>query len=104
MQNIIPLSQTTGVKLTTSRYYTPNGRSIQGTGIEPDVLIEQLTWDGVMAPKLQREKDLSRHLIGKNETKDAAPEEDTSVDAQEAKLFKVREDQKKLKGFDWGNE
>ena len=68
VQNIIPLSQTTGVKLTTSRYYTPNGRSIQGTGIEPDVLIEQLTWDGVMAPKLQREKDLSRHLIGKNET------------------------------------
>jgi carboxyl-terminal processing protease len=104
VQNIIPLSQTTGVKLTTSRYYTPNGRSIQGTGIEPDVLIEQLTWDGVIAPKLQREKDLSRHLIGKNETKDAAPEEDTSEDAQEAKLIKVREDQKKLKGFDWGND
>ena len=104
VQNIIPLSQTSGVKLTTSRYFTPNGRSIQGTGIEPDVLIEQLTWDGVMAPKLQREKDLSRHLVGKDEKKEASADEDLTEDAQEAKLIKVREDGKKLKGFDWGNE
>ena len=104
VQNIIPLSQTTGVKLTTSRYFTPNGRSIQGTGIEPDVLIEQLTWDGVMQPKLQREKDLSRHLVGKDEKKEASADEDLSEDAQEAKMLKVREDGKKLKGFDWGNE
>jgi carboxyl-terminal processing protease len=104
VQNIIPLSQTTGVKLTTSRYFTPNGRSIQGTGIEPDVLIDQLTSDGVMSPKLQREKDLSRHLVGKDEKKEAAPDEDTSEDAQEAKIIKARDDNKKLKGFDWGND
>ncbi len=104
VQNIIPLSQTSGVKLTTSRYFTPNGRSIQGTGIEPDVLIDQLTWDGVMSPKLQREKDLSRHLVGKDEKTEASADEDLSEDAQEAKLLKVREDGKKLKGFDWGNE
>ena len=105
VQNIIPLSATTGVKLTTSRYFTPNGRSIQGTGIEPDVLIDQLTSDGVMAPKLQREKDLSRHLVGKDEKKEAsAVDDDTSEDAQEAKLIKVRDDNKKLKNFDWGND
>ena len=104
VQNIIPLSQTSGVKLTTSRYFTPNGRSIQGTGIEPDVLIEQLTWDGVIAPKLQREKDLSRHLVGKDEKREASADEDLTEEAQEAKLIKVREDGKKLKGFDWGNE
>lgn len=104
VQNIIQLSQTTGVKLTTSRYFTPNGRSIQGTGIEPDVLIDQLTWDGVMQPKFQREKDLSRHLVGKDEKKEAVSDEELTEDAQEAKLIKVREDQKKLKGFDWGNE
>ena len=103
-QNIIPLSQTTGVKLTTSRYFTPNGRSIQGTGIEPDVLIDQLTSDGVMSPKLQREKDLSRHLVGKDEKKEASTDEDTSEDAQEAKMIKARDDSKKLKGFDWGND
>ena len=104
VQNIIPLSQTTGVKLTTSRYFTPNGRSIQGTGIEPDVLIDQLTSDGVMSPKLQREKDLSRHLVGKDEKKEASADEDTSEDAQEAKIIKARDDNKKLKGFDWGND
>ena len=105
VQNIIPLSATTGVKLTTSRYFTPNGRSIQGTGIEPDVLIDQLTSDGVMSPKLQREKDLSRHLVGKDEKKEASMiDEDTSEDAQEAKLIKVRDDNKKLKNFDWGND
>jgi len=57
-----------------------------------------------MQPKLQREKDLSRHLVGKDEKKEAAAEEDLSEDAQDAKLIKVREDQKKLKGFDWGND
>ncbi len=104
VQNIIPLSQTTGVKLTTSRYFTPNGRSIQGTGIEPDVLIDQLTSDGVMSPRLQREKDLSRHLVGKDEKKEASADEDTSEEAQEAKIIKARDDSKKLKGFDWGND
>jgi carboxyl-terminal processing protease len=106
VQNIIPLSATSGMKLTTSKYFTPNGRSIQGTGIETDILIDQLTWDGVVAPKIQREKDLARHLIGKDEKKDevAEADEDTSDDAQEAKIAKAREDSKKMKGFDWGNE
>ncbi|KAG0752837.1 hypothetical protein G6F22_021700 [Rhizopus arrhizus] len=36
VQVILPLSESTAVKLTTSRYFTPNGRSIQATGIEPD--------------------------------------------------------------------
>ncbi|TAG00706.1 MAG: S41 family peptidase [Betaproteobacteria bacterium] len=104
VQNIIPLSATTGVKLTTSRYFTPNGRSIQATGIETDVLIDQLTFDGVVAPKTQREKDLSRHLTGKDEKAEAESTEDLTEEAQEAKLNKAREDAKKLKGFDWGNE
>ena len=43
-----------------------------------------------------RKGPFGRHLIGKNETADAAPEEDTSEDAQEPFLIKVREDQKKL--------
>ena len=68
------------------------------------MLIDQLTSDGVMSPKLQREKDLSRHLVGKDEKKEATPDEDTSEDAQEAKIIKARDDNKKLKGFDWGND
>ncbi len=106
VQNIIPLSSTTGMKLTTSKYFTPNGRSIQGTGIDADITIDQLTWDGVVAPKVQREKDLARHLVGRDEKKDDAADadDDLTEEGQEAKLLKAREDAKKLKGFDWGNE
>ena len=68
------------------------------------MLIDQLTWDGVVSPKLTRERDLSRHLVGKDEKAEASTDEDFSDTAQEAKLLKVREDSKKLKGFDWGNE
>jgi carboxyl-terminal processing protease len=92
------------MKLTTSRYFTPNGRAIQARGIEPEIVIEQMTWDGVMAPKIQREKDLARHLVGKDEEKDEAADEDQSEEAREARLQKAREDAKKLRGFDWGNE
>jgi len=104
VQNIIPLSQTTGMKLTTSRYFTPNGRAIQARGIEPEIVIEQLTTDGVMSPKIQRERDLARHLTGKDEPKADATDEDLSEEAREARQQKAREDAKKLRGFDWGNE
>lgn len=40
VQSVIPLKDGTAIKLTTSKYYTPNGRNIHGTGIEPDVMIE----------------------------------------------------------------
>ncbi|MCS6996373.1 MAG: S41 family peptidase [Casimicrobiaceae bacterium] len=105
VQNIIPLTATTGMKLTTSRYFTPSGRAIQARGIEPEIVIEQLTWDGVMAPKVQRERDLARHLHGREEDREETPaDEDLSEEAREARLQKAREDAKKLRGFDWGNE
>src|ERR1700675_4766283 len=40
VQTILPLGNNTGLKLTTARYYTPNGRSIQAQGIEPDIIVE----------------------------------------------------------------
>ncbi|MBO9352802.1 PDZ domain-containing protein [Bordetella petrii] len=60
VQIILPLSQDTGVKLTTSRYFTPSGRSIQATGIEPDYVVAD-TADGDLF-RLPREADLQRHL------------------------------------------
>lgn len=60
VQLIIPLSETTAVKLTTSRYFTPKGRSIQATGIEPDYVVAD-TADGDLF-RLPREADLQRHL------------------------------------------
>ncbi|MVW79327.1 S41 family peptidase [Bordetella sp. 02P26C-1] len=60
VQIILPLSQDTGVKLTTSRYFTPKGRSIQATGIEPDYVVAD-TAEGDLF-RLPREADLQRHL------------------------------------------
>jgi carboxyl-terminal processing protease len=58
VQTILPLGQNTGLKLTTARYYTPNGRSIQAKGIEPDVLID----DGRDSTTRLREANLDHHL------------------------------------------
>ena len=65
VQTIIPISNTTGVKITTARYYTPSGRSIQAKGIEPDVAVDE-TQSGTVFSRV-READLNRHLVNPNE-------------------------------------
>lgn len=66
VQTIIPLKDGSGLRLTTARYYTPNGRSIQAKGIVPDILVKpsrpEEEKEG-LAPKLPTERDLERHLI-----------------------------------------
>src|SRR5499427_6626021 len=59
VQTILPLGHNTGLKLTTARYYTPNGRSIQAKGIEPDIAVD----DGRDLPTRLREANLDHHLI-----------------------------------------
>lgn len=58
VQTILPLGNNTAIKLTTARYYTPGGRSIQAKGIEPDILVE----DGREQSNRLKEADLARHL------------------------------------------
>jgi carboxyl-terminal processing protease len=58
VQTILPLGSNTGLKLTTARYYTPAGRSIQAKGIEPDIQVE----DGRESPNRIREANLEHHL------------------------------------------
>ena len=58
VQTILPLSNTAGLKLTTARYYTPAGRSIQAKGIEPDIAVD----DGRDISNRIREANLERHL------------------------------------------
>lgn len=64
VQTILPVSVDRGVKLTTARYYTPNGRSIQADGIRPDVVVEEARITRVEAASQLRERDLSGHLQG----------------------------------------
>ncbi len=66
VQTIIPLKDGSGLRLTTARYYTPNGRSIQAKGIVPDLIVKLSRPEQekeIVAPKLPSEKDLERHLI-----------------------------------------
>ena len=64
VQTIIPLSDNSGLRLTTARYFTPNGRSIQAKGITPDILVEQkeLTAEQKKEAMHIREKDLENHF------------------------------------------
>ncbi len=73
VQTILPLNNGTAIKLTTARYYTPNGRSIQATGITPDLVIEEGTVSQSSEEKLDvREADLDRHLSNGNGDDNAA--------------------------------
>ena len=58
VQTIMPLGNNTAIKLTTARYYTPGGRSIQALGITPDIVVE----DPTDTLTRVREADLQRHL------------------------------------------
>jgi carboxyl-terminal processing protease len=79
VQVILPISDTTAIKLTTSRYFTPNGRSIQATGISPDIVVAD-TAEGDLF-KLPREADLQRHLSNRQ-----TPEEQAKAKEDEAPL------------------
>lgn len=64
VQTVMPLTNETAVKMTTARYYTPSGRSIQADGIEPDIKLDALQISAAEDNGFQplREVDLSRHL------------------------------------------
>ena len=71
VQTILPITNDTALKLTTARYYTPNGRSIQAEGIMPDILIENVkvtVGEGSVMEPL-KEADLNRHLSNVNDDK-----------------------------------
>jgi len=68
VQTILPLGNNAGLKLTTARYFTPAGRSIQAKGIEPDVYID----DGRESPNRIKEANLERHLEVPNAANPAA--------------------------------
>lgn len=73
VQTVIPLSDGAGLRLTTSKYYTPKGTSIQNTGISPDILVKLEAKNGAKEHPVLREKDLERHL--KNEQEETRPGE-----------------------------
>jgi carboxyl-terminal processing protease len=80
VQSILPLTNNTAIKLTTARYFTPAGRSIQAKGITPDFLVEE-TPDGDVSQFRVREADLNRHLSNDRDKEDkpAVPRPDAAA-------------------------
>jgi carboxyl-terminal processing protease len=78
VQTVLPLSAKTAIKLTTARYYTPSGRSIQAKGITPDIIVEE-TANGSSRERL-READLDRHLSNDKESEKALPAKKDKTD------------------------
>jgi carboxyl-terminal processing protease len=72
VQTVRPLSAETALKITTARYYTPSGRSIQAKGIVPDIWLDETAEGNVFAALRMREADLEKHLQGADEKKDEA--------------------------------
>jgi carboxyl-terminal processing protease len=82
VQTFMPLTQDSALKLTTARYYTPSGRSVQEGGIEPDIKVPQLS-DPDEAKRLKyavRESDLRKHLINEVDLNERQLEKDNIED------------------------
>ena len=79
VQTVLPLPNNTAIKLTTARYFTPSGRSIQAKGIVPDIVVEE-SQNGT-SPSRLREADLEHHL--ENSSKD--DKDNTAVKPQSSK-------------------
>ncbi|MBA4327246.1 MAG: peptidase S41 [Polaromonas sp.] len=92
VQTVRPLGPDTGLKLTTARYYTPSGKSIQAKGIVPDVMVDDTAEGSPFAALRTREADLEKHLgSGQGaEAKDPGREK-----AREEALKRLEEESKK---------
>ena len=95
VQTLIDLDGQTALRLTTARYYTPSGRSVQEGGIEPDIQVPQLSDPDYKVRPRFRETDLGRHLINQDKVDNARLEADDKPDPR----FSMTADQLKAKGI-----
>jgi len=104
VQTVYPLEDGSGLRLTTARYYTPAGRSIQEVGIEPDILVKASEADAsVQEGRRIRERDLEGHLLnesvepgaddggGASEIDDEAPAAATEKPSEDVQLARAVE-------------
>jgi carboxyl-terminal processing protease len=94
VQTLLQLDDATALRLTTARYYTPSGRSVQEGGIEPDIAVPQLSDPDYKTRPRFREADLRRHLINEAKVDNTVLEDDTKADPR----FAATAEQLKAKG------
>ena len=91
VQNVIPIPSHGAIRLTTARYYTPSGTSIQAKGIEPDIVVEQAKIEPIKMDKIRLEADLKKRLQNLQEVKG------TGIDSKEDEDEKTTERKEKAK-------
>jgi carboxyl-terminal processing protease len=96
VQTVRPLGPDTGLKLTTARYYTPAGKSIQAKGIVPDVMVDETPEGNVFAALRTREADLTKHLTNGEEAKAGEPMTDAQRAAEQQRDQEREQARKRL--------
>jgi carboxyl-terminal processing protease len=95
VQTVVQTGPDSALRLTTARYYTPSGRSVQAGGIEPDIAVPELTDPDYKDRIVVREADLRKHLLAQTEVKDALLESDNTPDPR----FTAKPDDLKKQGI-----
>lgn len=100
VQSLLPLGPDAALKLTTARYFTPSGKSVQEGGIKPDIAVPQISDpDFALRQKYQtRESDLRGHLINELGIKDEEMEADSIADPR-FRLTSVQLEEQGIKDF-----
>ncbi len=99
VQTIIPLSDDSGLRLTTAKYYTPNGTSIQARGIVPDIEVLQSEIKEVQDIDHFREKDLKNHFDTEGKGENSTKKDAGHVDEEVRKDFQLMRALDLLKGW-----
>lgn len=99
VQTIIPLSDESGLRLTTAKYYTPNGTSIQARGIVPDIEVVQSEVKTVMDTNHYREKDLKNHFSTESNGEGDKQAEESLIDEATRKDYQLMRALDLLKGW-----
>ncbi|QBK03476.1 S41 family peptidase [Hylemonella gracilis] len=94
VQTVRPLGPDTGLKITTARYYTPSGRSIQAKGILPEILVDETPEGDLFAALRTREADLDKHLSN-GDGKEEKRQQDERSKARDAAMKRLEEEAKK---------
>jgi len=96
VQSILTMGPRSALRLTTARYYTPSGHSVQEGGITPDIAVPQLSDPDYKTRPVLREADLRRHLLNQSKVDNSVLEEDTKPDPR----FAASVDDLKKKGIE----
>jgi carboxyl-terminal processing protease len=95
VQTVVQTGPDAALRLTTARYYTPSGRSVQAAAIDPDIVVPQLTDADYKDRKVVREADLRRHLLAQAKVEDKLLEADDTPDPR----FAAKADDLEKKGI-----